>query len=152
MTDLLTLATRLRESIDNPHRAADQSEGFKALLVEASNALVANAKEPVATSLVRALRHLPAIPEVPTSRFERDVYKWWEGLAKPALERAKAKGFDFRGTANFEVMSWDDDLKMWVESIPEPYYWGLFPWIWKRLTGYRDSYGRKAQVMWPWEA
>lgn len=29
-------------------------------------------------------------------------------------------------------------------AIPEPFYWGLFPWIRRRLTGYRDAYGRKA--------
>ncbi|MDP1702621.1 MAG: hypothetical protein Q8L53_16915 [Aestuariivirga sp.] len=32
-------------------------------------------------------------------------------------------------------------------AVPEPFYWGLLPWIWKRLTGYRDQYGRKAQLL-----
>lgn len=32
--------------------------------------------------------------------------------------------------------------------VPEPFYWGFFPWVWKRITGYRDNYGRKAQLFW----
>ena len=36
----------------------------------------------------------------------------------------------------------------WQASIPEPYYWGLLSWMWKRLTGWRDSHGRKAQLFW----
>ena len=36
----------------------------------------------------------------------------------------------------------------WVEAVPLPYYYGLFPWLWKRLTGWRDQYGRKAQLFW----
>lgn len=37
----------------------------------------------------------------------------------------------------------------WPEAIPEPFYWGLIPWIYRRLTGWRDEYGRKAKLM-PW--
>jgi len=33
----------------------------------------------------------------------------------------------------------------WSEVIPEPIHWGLLPWLWKRLTGWRDEYGRPAQ-------
>lgn len=35
----------------------------------------------------------------------------------------------------------------WFEAIPLPFYYGLFPWIWKRFTGWRDEYGRKAQLI-----
>jgi hypothetical protein len=35
----------------------------------------------------------------------------------------------------------------YVPAIPEPFYWGLLPWIKLRLTGYRDEYGRKAQFI-----
>lgn len=35
----------------------------------------------------------------------------------------------------------------WEPAIPEPYYWGLVPFLWKRLTGWRDEYGRKAQFI-----
>lgn len=35
----------------------------------------------------------------------------------------------------------------YVPAIPEPFYYGLFPWIYRRLTGYRDEYGRKAQFI-----
>ena len=38
----------------------------------------------------------------------------------------------------------------WSEAIPLPYYYGLFPWLWKRLTGWRDEYGRKAHLFWEW--
>lgn len=37
---------------------------------------------------------------------------------------------------------------LWEPAIPEPFYWGLFPWIWKRLTGWRDEYGRRAYLFW----
>ena len=39
----------------------------------------------------------------------------------------------------------------WSPAIPEPYYYGLIPWLWKRLTGWRDEYGRKAQLFWEWD-
>lgn len=39
----------------------------------------------------------------------------------------------------------------WEPAIPLPFYWGLLPWLWKRLTGWRDEYGRKAQLFLPWE-
>jgi hypothetical protein len=32
-------------------------------------------------------------------------------------------------------------------AIPEPFYYGFLPWLWKRLTGWRDAYGRPAQRM-----
>jgi hypothetical protein len=35
-------------------------------------------------------------------------------------------------------------------AIPSPFYWGLIPWIWLRLTGYRDKHGRKAQLLLFW--
>lgn len=34
-----------------------------------------------------------------------------------------------------------------ASAIPEPFFWGLLPWLWKRLTGWRDAYGRPAQRM-----
>ena len=40
---------------------------------------------------------------------------------------------------------------VWVMAEPEPYYWNLPTWAWKRLTGWRDEYGRKAQLFdFPW--
>lgn len=33
------------------------------------------------------------------------------------------------------------------EAVPEPFYWGLLPWLYRRLTGWRDEYGRKAQFI-----
>ena len=39
----------------------------------------------------------------------------------------------------------------WETAIPCPYYFSLLPWMWRRLTGWRDEYGRKAQLMLPWE-
>lgn len=50
-----------------------------------------------------------------------------------------------------ETMSFNPKTGAWEEAIPLPYYWGLFPWIWLRVTGYRDSYGRRAQLILPWE-
>jgi len=35
----------------------------------------------------------------------------------------------------------------WVDVIPLPFYWGLFPFIYKRITGWRDEYGRKAMFI-----
>lgn len=39
----------------------------------------------------------------------------------------------------------------WEPAIPEPFSYGLFPWLWRRLTGWRDEYGRKADLFKPWE-
>ncbi len=33
------------------------------------------------------------------------------------------------------------------EVVPEPYYYGLLEFLWKRFTGWEDSYGRKAQFI-----
>ncbi len=38
----------------------------------------------------------------------------------------------------------------WEPAVPLPFYYGLLPWLWKRLTGWRDSYGRPAQFL-GWE-
>ena len=38
----------------------------------------------------------------------------------------------------------------WLEAIPSPFYYGLIPFLWLRLTGYKDNYGRKAQFI-GWE-
>lgn len=35
----------------------------------------------------------------------------------------------------------------WVKTIPEPYYYGLVSFLYKRLTFWRDSHGRKAQFI-----
>ncbi len=35
-----------------------------------------------------------------------------------------------------------------VPAVPLPFSYGLFPWLWKRLTGWRDQYGRKAHLGW----
>lgn len=51
-----------------------------------------------------------------------------------------------------DVMALNPETGRWYPAIPEPFYFGLFPWAWRRLTGYRDEYGRKAQLMLPWEA
>lgn len=32
-------------------------------------------------------------------------------------------------------------------TLPEPFYWGLLPFLWKRLRGWRDQYGRKARFI-----
>lgn len=32
-------------------------------------------------------------------------------------------------------------------AIPEPFYFGLVPWLWRRLTGWRDEYGRPAHFI-----
>lgn len=39
----------------------------------------------------------------------------------------------------------------WETATPEPFSYGLFPWLWRRLTGWRDEYGRKATLFKPWE-
>lgn len=39
----------------------------------------------------------------------------------------------------------------WEPAISEPYSWPFFPWLWRRLTGWRDAHGRKAVLWLPWE-
>lgn len=49
---------------------------------------------------------------------------------------------------NSPVMS-EMIVPQWPATFPtpEPFYYGLVPWLWKRLTGWRDPYGRKAQLL-----
>jgi len=35
----------------------------------------------------------------------------------------------------------------WEETTPEPYYFGLVPFLWKRVIGWRDKQERKAQFI-----
>lgn len=35
----------------------------------------------------------------------------------------------------------------WETAMPESYYYGLLPFLWRRLTGYKDKYGRKAHFI-----
>lgn len=35
----------------------------------------------------------------------------------------------------------------WSEAIPMPYYFGLRRFLWRRLVGWRDEFGRKAQFI-----
>ena len=50
------------------------------------------------------------------------------------------------------IQQFNTETGQWEEAIPAPYPWALLPWIWKRLTGWRDEYGRKAQLLNPFEA
>lgn len=47
-----------------------------------------------------------------------------------------------------ETQQYNPETGLWEPAIPEPYYYAFFPWIWKRLTGWRDEYGRKAHLFW----
>jgi hypothetical protein len=53
--------------------------------------------------------------------------------------------------ADHGVQSFDPAKGYWEPAIPEPFSYGLFPWLWRRLTGWRDEYGRKADLFKPWE-
>lgn len=48
-------------------------------------------------------------------------------------------------------IQFDKDTQLWEQAVPEPFHYGLFPWLWRRLTGWRDEYGRLPALMWPWE-
>lgn len=48
------------------------------------------------------------------------------------------------------VQKFNPETGAWEQAIPEPYYHGFFVWIWLRMTGYRDEYGRKARLFWEW--
>jgi hypothetical protein len=45
----------------------------------------------------------------------------------------------------------NEETGKWEECIPEPYYHGFISYIYKRCTGWRDEYGRKAMFM-GWDA
>lgn len=60
--------------------------------------------------------------------------------------RPRPISVNYGGTLQF-----DPSNGQWGRAIPEPFHYGLIPWVLKRLTGWRDAYGRKAHVMWPWE-
>jgi len=40
---------------------------------------------------------------------------------------------------------------LYETCIPLPFYYGLFPWLWRRFWRKRDKYGRKAQLFLPWQ-
>jgi hypothetical protein len=50
-----------------------------------------------------------------------------------------------------EVQQLNPHTGQWEPAIPMPYSYRLLPWLWKRLTGWRDAYGRKADLWKPWE-
>ena len=43
------------------------------------------------------------------------------------------------------------DTGRYEPAIPVQYPHGLLPWLWLRLTGWRDAYGRKAALWKPWD-
>lgn len=45
----------------------------------------------------------------------------------------------------------ENEAGEWEQAIPMQYSYRLLPWLWKRLTGWRDAYGRKADLWKPWE-
>ena len=47
-----------------------------------------------------------------------------------------------------ETQQYNAETGQWEEAIPLPYPYRFFPWLWKRLTGWRDPYGRKATLYW----
>lgn len=50
------------------------------------------------------------------------------------------------------VKQFNTETRQWEDAVPEAFSYGLLPWLWLRLTGYRDAYGRKAQLLSPFEA
>lgn len=38
----------------------------------------------------------------------------------------------------------------YVQVLPLPYCHTPLRWLWLRMTGYRDEYGRKARLLLPW--
>lgn len=47
-----------------------------------------------------------------------------------------------------QAMQYDPETGEWKEAIPLPMYYGLLPWLFLLLIGWRDEYGRKAQLFW----
>ena len=43
------------------------------------------------------------------------------------------------------------DTGCWEPAVPLPFYYGLFSWLWKRLTGWLDDHGRPAHLFRPWQ-
>jgi len=38
-------------------------------------------------------------------------------------------------------------MDAWLPALPNPYYHRLLPFLWKRLTGWEDEYGRPAHFI-----
>lgn len=59
--------------------------------------------------------------------------------------------FTFRSKKQIEESKTKTEQKNtdgeWVEVLPEPYHYGLFVFIYKRMTGWRDQYNRKAHYI-----
>lgn len=49
------------------------------------------------------------------------------------------------------AQQFNETTGLWEEAIPVRYPAPLLEWIWLRLTGWRDHWGRKPELMWPWE-
>ncbi len=44
---------------------------------------------------------------------------------------------------------YDPPTDSWITAVPLPYPYHLPVWVWKRLIGWRDKYGRKAELYFP---
>jgi len=50
------------------------------------------------------------------------------------------------------IRQYNTATEQWETVLPLPYYHSIIPGMWKRLTGWRDEYGRKAAITWAfWE-
>jgi hypothetical protein len=74
---LLTLATRLREAIDNDHRATDQSERFKRLLRDAADALSTTADSFPAGGKSATAVHEMGVDANPYVVWSIEHKAWW---------------------------------------------------------------------------
>ena len=66
---------------------------------------------------------------------------------KLIFEGDKVTWVDSDGDKRFDVVTWMSGGLCLNDTLPLPFSYGLIPWLWKRLTGWRDEYGRKAQFI-----
>lgn len=109
------------------------------------------------------MKPCPRCKSVHVSVNEIMEYNPYREYQQASCEDCNFQGSEFDFDREWENESEQEELaiKQWNElesppmtissndpnKLPCQFYWGLLPYVWKRLTGWRDEYNRPAQFI-----